>query len=145
MTARRVDTDALRHASSDRAARTRRAAHAASAAVLLAETIGSILMWGPLPLAWIWIGARVYDATDSLLASGAVALLGLALTVSLTVTALTRVDRLWVVLRRRAGHNQAQGALTEVVVVSATFALVTFLVWYYLLSKAFILPFMPSR
>jgi ABC-type uncharacterized transport system YnjBCD permease subunit len=109
------------------------------------EVVGSILMWGPLPLAWVWIGARVYDATDSLLASGSVALLGLAVTVSLAVTALTRVDRFWVTMRRRAGHDQDQGALTQVVVVSATVAIASFLVWYYLLSKAFIIPFMPSR
>ena len=59
--------------------------------------------------------------------------------------ALARLDEVWVDLRRRAGHDQAQGALTAVVVVSATLGLAGFLVWYYALSKAFIIPFMPTR
>jgi hypothetical protein len=129
------------------AARTpaKHAANVAPAAVLVVETIGSLSMWGAIPIAWMWVGARVFDATGSLVASGGAALLGLAATESLAVAALTRLDRVWVALRRRAGHNQSQGALTRVVVVSATLGLLLFLVWFYLLSDAFILPFMPSR
>ncbi|TMK41426.1 MAG: hypothetical protein E6G56_04225 [Actinobacteria bacterium] len=107
--------------------------------------IGSLLMWAAIPLAWIWIAGRVYDGTDSLVAGGGVALLGLALTEALAAKALNRIDRVWVSLRRRAGHEQAQGALTRVVVVSATLGLLAFMVWYYVLSSAFIIPFMPSQ
>jgi hypothetical protein len=66
-------------------------------------------------------------------------------TESLAVAALTRTDRAWVALRRRAGHDQRQGALTRAVVVSATFGLLAFFVWYYILTHAFIIPFMPSQ
>jgi len=69
----------------------------------------------------------------------------LVATESLAVAALTRIDRVWVALRQRAGNDQAQGVLTQVVVVSATLGLIAFFVWYYLLTKAFIIPFMPSR
>lgn len=58
--------------------------------------------------------------------------------------ALAQLDQTWIALRRRAGHRQSQGALTQVVVVSATLGIGAFLLWYYLFSKAFILPFMPS-
>jgi hypothetical protein len=58
--------------------------------------------------------------------------------------ALARVDRVWVALRRRAGHDQREGALTQVVVISATIALVAFLLWYYVFGRAFVIPFMPN-
>jgi hypothetical protein len=58
---------------------------------------------------------------------------------------LRRLDEGWIALRRRAGHEQKEGALTQVVTVSATFALILFLAWYYLLAKAYIIPFMPSH
>jgi hypothetical protein len=117
----------------------------ACAAVLTAEVLGAFLMWAPIPLACVWTAARIYDATDSLFAAGGVALLGLALAEGLAVKALARIDSSWVALRRRAGHDQPQGAITRVVVVSATLGLLGFFVWYYLLSNAFIIPFMPSR
>jgi hypothetical protein len=125
--------------------RVKRGAGAASAAVLALEAMGSLLMWAPLPLAWMWVGGRVYNATGSLAADGTVALLGFLVTMWLTMAALNRLDGVWIELRRQAGHRQQQGALTQVVVVSATLGLLGFFVWYYLLSDAFILPFMPSQ
>jgi hypothetical protein len=117
----------------------------ACAALLTIEVIGSLSMWAPIPIAWMWIGARVYDATGSLAADGGVALLGFLATATLAMSALTRVDTAWVALRRRSGHDQPQGALTQVVVVSATLGILVFLLWFYVLSHAFILPFMPSQ
>jgi hypothetical protein len=58
--------------------------------------------------------------------------------------ALARLDRLWVALRRRAGHDQAQGVLTRVVVVSATLGLLAFFLWYYVIGGAFVIRFMPT-
>ncbi len=101
---------------------------------------------GPLPLAWFWIGARVYNATGSVAADLGVALLGFLISVSLAMAALARVDRVWIALRRRAGHEQAKGALTQIVVASATLGLLVFLLLFYVLSgNAFIIPFMPSQ
>jgi hypothetical protein len=118
---------------------------AAGAALLAVEALGSMLMWLPIPVAWMWVGARVYDLTGSLATDMGVAFFGFLATTILTMKALARVDSAWVTLRRRAGHDQRQGALTYVVVVSATLGLIGFYVWYYVLSKAFILPFMPSQ
>ena len=120
-------------------------AKAASVAVLALEALGTFVMWAPVPLAWMWVGAQVYNATGSLAADGIVALLGFAATVTITMMALARLDAAWIALRRRAGHDQVNGALPQVVVVSATFGLLGFLVWFYVLSDAFILPFMPSQ
>lgn len=132
-------------ASQDQPTPARHAANAASAAVVAVEAIGSLAMWAPIPIAWMWVGARVYDATGSLAADGGIALLGFMMTTALAMAALNRLDTVWVALRRRAGHNQVEGALTRVVVVSATLGILAFLLWFYVLSKAFLIPFMPSQ
>ncbi len=134
-----------RAASSGQPAQARRTAGAGSVAVLALEAIGSLLMWAPMPLAWLWVGGRVYAATGSLAADGGVAFLGFVATTALTMAALNRLDGLWVALRRRAGHAQPHGALNQVVVVSATLGILLFLLWFYILQQAFVLPFMPSQ
>jgi small-conductance mechanosensitive channel len=118
---------------------------AASAGVVALEALGTLMMWAPIPLAWLWVGGRVYDLTGSLGADLAVAFLGFVGTILATVLALTRIDRVWVDLRRRAGHEQDDGALTQVAIVSGTIGIVAFLLWYYLLARAFVMPFMPSN
>ena len=123
----------------------RRGGKAACGAVLAAEAFGTLLLWAPLPFAWIWIGGRIYALTGSLFADGAVALLGFSLSAWMAMRGLARLDQAWISLRRQAGYAQPEGALTQVVVVSATLGIGAFLLWYYLFSKAFILPFMPSQ
>lgn len=102
-------------------------------------------MLAPIPLAWLWVGGRVFAATSSLGADITVAFLGFVATTFLAITALHRIDRGWVALRRRAGHDQAQGALAQVMVVSLTLGIVVFLLWFYVIQRAYLIPFMPSR
>jgi hypothetical protein len=123
----------------------RRLAGLASVALLALEVLGTILMWLPIPLAWLWVGGRIYSVTGSLAADLAVAFFGFVATTLLVLVALIRVDKMWIALRRRAGHKQAQGAVAQVAIVSGTVGIAGFLLWYYLLAKAFILPFMPSH
>jgi hypothetical protein len=113
-----------------------------AAGILVIEVIGAAAMWVPVPFAWLWIGGQVYRLTGSLAADGAVAFLGFVATVVLLLAALRRLDRLWVVLRKRTGYDQEDGALAEVVTVTAAFGLVAFLLWYYFFSSAYVLPFM---
>jgi hypothetical protein len=109
---------------------------AAICALLLAlEALGSLVMWAGIPLAWLWIGGRAYSATGSLGLDLGIAFLGFVLTLFLVLSGL----------RRRAGYEQKEGALSQVVTVSATLALVLFTAWYYLFSHAYVIPFMPSN
>jgi hypothetical protein len=95
--------------------------------------------------AWMWIGARAYNATGSLLADMGVAFLGFVATIVVVMKGLHQMDKACVALRRRAGHDQREGALSQVVVASATLGLGGFLPWYYILERAFVIPFMPSH
>jgi hypothetical protein len=121
-----------------------RAARAASVAVVAVEAVGAVLLWGPIPLAWLWIGGRIYAVTGSLAADGFIGFAGFVASVLLVVAALRRIDLVWISLRRRAGRDQAEGALQEVVAISGAFGIVGFMLWYYLFSHAYVLPFMPS-
>jgi hypothetical protein len=125
-------------------ARSPQAARFGAAAVLALEVLGALMMWAPIPVAWVWVGARVYDATGSFMAGAGAWLLGFAATLWIIAVALARLDRTWIRLRKDAGNTQAQGALTSVVVVTATLALAAFFLWFYVIGKAFVIPFMPS-
>ena len=125
--------------------RGRRSARVASFLVLAVEALGTVLMWVPIPLAWFWVGARVYDVTHSIMADGIVVLGGFLLSVIVVLKVLTRIDELWIELRRRAGHDQRDGALNQVVIVSATFGVVGFWVWFHIIEDAYIIPFMPTE
>jgi hypothetical protein len=128
----------------DQPAATRLPANAASIAVLGLEVFGSFLMWAPIPVAWIWVAARIVDSTGSVALGGGAALLGLAATTMLMIALLSRIDRVWISLRRQAGHDQAQGALPQVVVVSVTLVIVAFMIWS-VSNRAVIIPFMPNK
>jgi hypothetical protein len=117
----------------------------ACALLLGVEALGSLLMWAGIPLAWLWIGGRVYSLTGSLGLDLGVAFLGFVLTLFAALAGLRRVDRTWIALRRRSGYEQKEGALSQVVTVSATLALVMFIAWYYGFSHAYVIPFMPSN
>jgi predicted anti-sigma-YlaC factor YlaD len=123
---------------------TNRLASAGAAALLAVEALGAMLMWAPIPLGWLWIGGRVYAVTGSLMADGFVAFFGFVACVLIVVAILRRIDVVWIALRRSAGHDQKEGALSEVAAISGAFGIVGFLLWYYLLSHAYVIPFMPS-
>ena len=124
--------------------RGRRAAAVASLAILAVEALGTLIMWVPIPMAWFWIGSHVFDATGSIMADGIVVLGGFLVTVIAVLKVLARLDVVWIGLRRRAGHDQRDGALNQVVIVSATFAIVGFWVWFHIIENAYIIPFMPT-
>ena len=119
--------------------------NAACALLLAVEALGSIAMWAGIPLAWLWLGGRVYDLTGSLGADLGVAFFGFVGTLFLGLSGLRRVDQGWIALRQRAGDEQEEGALPQIVVASASLALLIFVAWYYLFSDAYVIPFMPSN
>jgi hypothetical protein len=122
----------------------RRAAGAGALGIFLIEVLGAFIMWLPNPAAWLWVGARTYDATQRISLGGLAALIGILVSTTLLMMLLTRLDMRWVILRRRAGREQKEGALTQVVVVSATLALAAFYAWQ-VMNQAFIMPFMPMN
>ena len=108
------------------------------------EVAGTALTFTLMPLAWFWLSKQAGSATGSLSISLAVVFFGFIASMVFIVRLLQRVDLVWIELRQRSGYRQGEGALTRVVVGAVTLALLAFYAWYYLLSDAYLLPFMPT-
>lgn len=101
------------------------------ASVLLgAMTLLCLLCWGPIPLACLWLGSQA----DYL--SGSVSLGILASFVALfallfgVLSLLKRLDGVWLLMRRAAGHDQRSGALGKVFASTAVVCAAAFLIWF---------------
>jgi hypothetical protein len=99
-------------------------------AVLALEALLCLSVWGPQPLAWLWIGSQVVGQTDSNMLGVVVAFFGILATTFATLALANRLDRFWRLLRRAAGHEQREGALARLFGATAIVALVVFAVWF---------------
>jgi hypothetical protein len=112
----------------------RRADAALAVAVLLAETLVVLSVWGPQPVGWMWVGSQVDYATGSVFLGIVAAFLGLIGSLIATLAIATRLDHLWRLLRRAAGHDQRDGVLGRIFVVTAVVAAAGFGVWFLVLE-----------
>jgi hypothetical protein len=112
----------------------RRADSALAAAVLGVEALACLTLWGPQPLAWLWVGSQVDYQTGSVSAGIVAAFAGMVATLMLTLAACSRLDRVWRVLRRAAGHDQQDGALVRIFASTAVVAGLAFAFWFLVIA-----------
>ena len=112
----------------------RRADALLAAVVLAAETLLCLSLWGPQPAGWLWIGSQVDYWTKSVTAGIAIAFAGMIGTLMFTLAIASRLDRLWRLLRRAAGHDQREGMLVRIFAVTAVVAGAIFLVWFVIIQ-----------
>jgi hypothetical protein len=110
--------------------RRRRADAALAVLVFALVVLLCMTLWGPQPVAWLWVGSQVDYRTGSVSAGIAVAFAGMIGTLMLTLAIATRLDRAWRILRRAAGHEQREGVLARIFAVTAIVAGLAFLVWF---------------
>lgn len=111
----------------------RRALRASQAAVLLVAMmfLGSLVLWVGVPVAWLWIGSRLQNATSLATATG-VMMIGMLLSVALLLAALGYLSRRYTELQERRGVPESEiTALERVLVSSAVIAVIGFLVWFF--------------
>ena len=108
----------------------RRADGVLAAIVLVAETLLCLSVWGPQPLAWLWIGSQADYLAGSHFLGTAVAFFGILASLLVTLSLAARLDRFWRLVRRAAGHDQREGALARIFGASAVIALAAFAVWF---------------
>jgi hypothetical protein len=114
--------------------RRRRADALLAAAVLAAEALVVLSAFGPQPLGWLWVGSQVDYCTGSVFLGITVAFFGLLATVIVTLMVATRLDHIWRLLRRAAGHDQREGALGRIFMVAAIVAAIAFTLWLVLIE-----------
>jgi hypothetical protein len=110
--------------------RRRRADATLAALVLVLETLVCLTLWGPQPIGWLWVGSQVDYQTGSVTLGIATAFAGMIATLMLTLALATRLDRVWRILRRAAGHEQQEGVLPRIFAVTAVVAGIAFLFWF---------------
>lgn len=90
----------------------------------------SLLCWGPIPLACLWIGSQVDYLSGSVSFGIFVAFVGLFVLLFGTLAILRRLDNAWILVRRAAGHDQRSGALGRVFAVTAAICGGVFVFWF---------------
>lgn len=98
--------------------------------VLGLEVLLCLTLWGPQPVGWLWVGSRIDYWTDSVMLGIVTAFAGLVASLMATLAVATRLDGLWRILRRAAGHDQREGVLTRLFAVTAVLAAGTFTFWF---------------
>ena len=82
--------------------------------MLAAMTFLSLLCWGPIPLACLWLGSEANYLTGSVSVGILVAFAGLFSLLFGTLSLLRRLDQAWILVRRAAGHDQRTGVLGRI-------------------------------
>ena len=95
-----------------------------AAVVLVVETLLCLSVWGPQPLAWLWIGSQVDYHAGSHMLGIVVAFFGILASLFVTLSLAVPAGPLLAALRRAAGHDQRDGALARIFGATAVIALV---------------------
>jgi hypothetical protein len=98
--------------------------------LLAAMAALSLLCWGPIPLACLWIGSQVDYLSGSVGLGILVAFLALFPLLFGTLSILRRIDQAWILVRRAAGHDQRTGALGRVFAATASVCALVFVFWF---------------
>jgi hypothetical protein len=112
----------------------RRADNGLSYALLALEVVLCLSLFGPQPLAWLWIGSQVDYLTGYVTAGISTVMLGCLASLMLTMVLAKRVDHAWKLVRRAAGHRQERGALERIFAMSVGIALVLFAAWFFVIE-----------
>ena len=96
------------------------------AGLLLAAMFAvSVLCWGPIPLACLWIGSEIDYLTGSVFLGIILAFLALFPMLFGALAILRELDHAWILVRRAAGHDQRSGAMAR-----AFFCALAFTFWF---------------
>jgi hypothetical protein len=102
--------------------------------LLALELALCLSLFGPQPLAWLWVGSQVDYLTGYVTAGISTVMLGCLASLMLTMAAAKRVDHAWKLVRRAAGHRQEQGALERIFAMSVGVAAVAFTFWFLIIQ-----------
>ena len=105
-----------------------------SGLILTVETLLCLTLWGPQPLAWLWVGSQVDYKTDSVALGIVVAFAGMLTTLFFTLSLARRFDYAWRLVRRAAGYEQKKGALEWIFVISLAIMGSAFIIWFFVFN-----------
>ena len=105
-----------------------------AASILVFMGLVAVCFWGPIPMAWLWIGAQIKYHTESISLALFVAFLGMLLTLMAGLGLMRRLDQFWILVRRAAGHDQRSGVIGPVFAIAAVVGVTLFTIWLVLIA-----------
>lgn len=99
----------------------------ASAVLLLVMVLLTAAVWGPLPIAAMWIASQVASSNVGLWIA-----IAFALTLVFVFGALSflrRLDLVWILVRRASGVDQRDGILGRLFLITTIIVVPAFTVW----------------
>jgi hypothetical protein len=98
---------------------------------LLAAMTGlSLLCWGPIPLACLWLGSEANYLSGSVSLGILVSFAGLFAMLFGALMILRRLDQAWILVRRAAGNDQRTGVLGRIFGITAAVCAIVFTIWF---------------
>ena len=97
--------------------------------ILLAMIALSLLCWGPVPIACLWIGSQVDYLSGSVFLGIVVAFIALFPLLFGALLLLRELDYAWLLVRRAAGHDQRTGMMVRVFATAAILCGLAFAFW----------------
>jgi hypothetical protein len=100
-----------------------------AALIFVCQVVLCVSLWLPVPLAGMWVGSQIVPFPSEMTGI-VVAFLLIMLLLGVTLVILRRLDYVWKLVRRAAGHEQPRGALERIFVTVAVVAATAFLAWF---------------
>ncbi len=105
--------------------------------VILIMFIGSLGLWIGAPLLWLWVGSQIQGAGASLGGALAVAFVGVVLSIALIAMVLAKLSDVYRAnCMARGMRDPGHFILEAVLVVSAGFTIIVFVVWFFFFAGA---------
>jgi hypothetical protein len=101
--------------------------------LFVAITFLSLLCWGPIPIACLWVGSQVNYLTGSVSFGILLAFVGLFALLFGTLRLMRELDQMWILVRRAAGYDQRSGVVGRVFAVTAAICAGAFMIWFVLI------------
>jgi hypothetical protein len=90
----------------------------------------SLLCWGPIPLACLWVGSQVDYLSGSIGIGILVSFVALFVLLFGSLALLKRLDQAWILMRRAAGHDQRSGVMGRIFGITAAVCGLVFAFWF---------------
>jgi hypothetical protein len=98
--------------------------------MVAAMVVLSLLCWGPIPLACLWVGSQMDYLSGSVGVGILVSFVALFVLLFGTLSLLKRLDQAWILVRRAAGHDQRTGIMGRIFGTAAVICGLGFAFWF---------------
>src|SRR3954449_3972541 len=97
--------------------------------ILVVMTLIGVSFWGPIPAGCMWVGSQVSYWDDSLMLGIVPAFFAMLAALFVGLMVMKRLDHVWILVRRAAGHDQREGTIGRIFAISAAIGAVLFTIW----------------